>query len=189
MDMGTVGIAAPETQYSRLRDLSFVRVLVLPHKQFLQMQAPAMNIPSSSSGHRPHETVEWTSSDPPRLPKQWAYLLPFSTQEVELWGSSLLALLAKELVIRYSAMGNPNARDVVGITEQATNTAFVASVVQELAGMETRPDKALANTWMRNFLTFVFEEYGFGGARAWACHVFEARIKDLCKQKIAKEGK
>ena len=148
-----------------------------------------MNISSSSSSRRPHETVEWTSSDPPRLPNHWAYLLPFVTQEVELWGSSLLALLVKELVIRYSAMGNPNARDVVKLTEQATNTKFVARVVQELGGMETRPDKTLANTWMRNFLTFAFEEYGFGGARAWACHLFEARIKDLCKHRIAKEGK
>ena len=149
-----------------------------------------MNIPSSSSGHRPYETADWTSSDPPKLPKHWAYLLPLSTtQEVELWGSSLLILLVKELVIRYSAANNPNASDVVRLTEQATTPAFVACVVQGLACMERKPDKTTANTWIRNFFAFVFEEYGFGGARAWACHLFEARIKESCKRPLVNEGK
>ena len=146
-----------------------------------------MNIPSSSLGRRPHESVDWTNDDPPKLPKHWTYLLPSSmTQEVDLWGISLVALLVKELVIRYLAT---NAYDIVKVTEQATAPVFVTRVVQELAGMETRPDNALATTWIRNFFAFVFEEYGFGGTRAWACHLFEARIKNICENRIAKEGK
>lgn len=147
-----------------------------------------MNIPSSSSGRRQHfQSVDWTDGDPPKLPIHWKYLLPLSmTQEVDLWGTSLVALLVKELAIRYSAT---SAYDVVKLTEQATAPTFVAHVVQELAGMETRPDKALATTWIRTFFAFVFEEYGFGGARAWARHLFEARIKDICEHRIAKEGK
>ena len=149
-----------------------------------------MNIPSSSSGHRPHETIDRTSSGPPKLPKHWAYILPFSlTQEIELWGSSLLALLIKELVIRHSAVNSPDAHDVVQLTEQATTTTFLASLVHKLSGMEKRPDKAVTHAWMRNFFAFVFEEYGFGGARAWACHLFEGRIEVFCKRRMAKEAK
>jgi hypothetical protein len=111
------------------------------------------------------------------------------TQEVELWGHSLLVLLVKELVIRYSTIGDPHARDVVWRTEQATTHEFVASVVQELGGMKTGPDKGSATTWIRNFFMFVFEEYGFGGARAWARHLFEARIKEACGDRFAEEGK
>lgn len=149
-----------------------------------------MNIPSSSSGRRPPESVSWTGSDPPKLPKHWLYLLPLSmTHEVELWGSSLLALLVKELVIRYSAMSDPNAHEIVTITEQATNKKFVALIVQQLAGMKTSPDKSVATTCIRNLFAFVFEEYGFGGARAWARHLFEERIEDLCKNRRKKEGK
>jgi hypothetical protein len=149
-----------------------------------------MNIPSSSSGRRPHESVDCNSSNPPKLSKHWAYILPFSmTQEVELWGSSLLVLLVKELVIRYSAMGNPSARDIHMFTKRAKARDFVAHVVQELAGMEAKPNKALAKTWIHNFFAFVFEEYGFGGARAWACHLFEDRIKDICKDWVTEKGK
>ena len=147
-------------------------------------------MPSSSSGHPPQETVDWAGSDPPKLPRHWAYLLPLSmTQEIELWGSSLLVLLVKELVIRHSAMSSPDANDVVKLTQQATTIPFLASLVHKLSGMEKRPDKAAANTWMRNFFAFIFEEYGFGGARVWARHLFEARIGDLCKRRMAKEGK
>jgi hypothetical protein len=149
-----------------------------------------MNIPGSSSGPHPHKSVDWTSSDPPKLPKHWTHLLPFPmTQEVEHWGSSLFILLIKELVIRYSAMGDPDARDIVNLTKEAIATQFVVHIVQELAGMETNPDKALAITWMHNFFAFVFEEYGFGGARAWAQHLFEARVKDICKRRVTKKGK
>jgi len=148
-----------------------------------------MNIPSSSSGHRPHESVDWTNSDPPKLPKHWAHLLPMSmTQEVDHWGTSLLALLVKELVIQYSAMGNPNAYDLVVLTSHAMDKGFLAHIVQALAGMETRPENVVTKRWIRNFFAFVFEEYGFGGARAWACHLFEARIKDICKLRIIKAG-
>jgi hypothetical protein len=150
----------------------------------------AMNIPSTSSGHRPPESVDWAGSDPPKLPKHWSYLLPLSmTHEVDLWGTSLLALLVKELVLQYSAPSDPSAHDIVSITEQATKKGFVASTVQQLAGMETTPDKSLATTCIRNFFAFVFEEYGFGGARAWARHLFEARIKDLCKDRKKRKGK
>ena len=149
-----------------------------------------MNIPSSSSGRRPYESVDWTSSDPPKLPKHWAHLLPFSmTREVELWGSSLLTLLVKELVIRESAISNPSAGDIVRLTGQATSKIFLICIVQELADMETSPDEYDATTWIRNFFAFVFEEYGFGGARAWARHLFEARIKDSCKDQATKGGK
>jgi len=149
-----------------------------------------MNIPSSSSGRRPYESVEWTRSDPPRLPKHWAHLLPFSmTREVELWGSSLMTLLVKELVIRESAISNPSAGDVVGLTERATSKIYLIYIVQGLAGMEKSPNKADATTWIHNFFAFVFEEYGFGGARAWARHLFEARIKDSCKYRVTKGGK
>jgi len=149
-----------------------------------------MNIPGSSSGHRPYESVDWTSSNPPRLPKHWAYLLPCSmTQEVELWGSSLLALLVKELVIQYSAMGDPKAVIVVKLTKRATATHFITGIVQGLAGMKKCPNKTHATTWIRNFFAFVFEEYGFGGARAWACHLFEAKIQDICEEWVGKKGK
>ena len=185
--MGTTSIAASERPV-----LGFIRLflpLVPLHKQFLQMQTRAMNIPSSSSGRHPHETIYWTSSDPPKLPRHWECLLPLSmTQEVELWGSSLLTLLIKELVIRHSAMSSPDASDVVQLANQATTTTFLASLVHKLSGMEKRPDKTTAHTWIRNFFAFVFEEYGFGGARAWACQLFEGRIKVFCKRLMAKEG-
>lgn len=149
-----------------------------------------MNIPSTSSGRRPSESVDWTGSGPPKLAKHWSYLLPLSmTHEVELWGTSLIALLVKELVLQYSAPSSPSAHDIVRITEQATEKGFVASAVQHLACMETSPDKSLATTCIRNFFAFVFEEYGFGGARAWARHLFEARIKTLCKDQKKKKGK
>ena len=149
-----------------------------------------MNIPTASSSRFPYEIVEWTGNDPPRLPKHWAYLLPLTlTQEVELWGSSLLALLVKELVLQYSAIGGPNAHDIVQITERTTASAFVASIVEELGGMGATPDKSSATTWIRNFFAFVFEEYGFGGARAWARHLFEGRVKQVCQKRMGKEGK
>jgi hypothetical protein len=149
-----------------------------------------MNTPIASSSRRPHESVDWSSTDPPRLPKHWAYLLPHSlTQEVDLWGSSLQVLLVKELVIQYSARGDPGAFDIVALAERATAKGFVASIVQELVGMATSPSEALAVIWLRNFFAFVFEEYGFGGARAWARHLFEARIKDACKDRMGEEGK
>ena len=154
------------------------------------MQTLAMNIPSSSSGHPPHESVDWTSSDPPKLPRHWAYLLPLSmTQDVAFWGCSLLALLVKELVIRHSAMGNPNGGDVVRLARQVSTASVVARAVQGLACVQRRPDKTAANTWLRNFFAFVFEEYGFGGARAWARHLFEAKIENVCKRWMTKEGK
>lgn len=149
-----------------------------------------MNIPSSSSGRRLHESVNWTSSDPPRLPKHWAYLLPLTmTHEIELWGNSLLILLVKELVIRDSAMTGAGAADVVALSDQVIVGEYLISIVQELGGMKNRPDKAAARTWVRNFFAFVFEEYGFGGARAWAGHLFEARIKEICKYRKFKEEK
>ena len=169
---------------------SFVRVLVLvPLYTFSSRVNRAMNIASSSTGRRPHESVDWTSSDPPKLPKHWAHLLPLSmTHEVELWGTSLLALLVKELVIRYSAMSDPSAHDIV-VSEKTILKQYLILVVQELAGMKKSPDKAAARTWIRNFFAFVFEEYGFGGARAWARHLFEARIKEICKDRKVKERK
>ena len=149
-----------------------------------------MNIPSSSSARRPHESVDWTSSDPPKLPQHWAYLLSLSMpREVELWGTSLLVLLVKELIIRDSAMTDPSACEVVALTSRAIDTKYLNVIVQELAGMKKPPGKIAARMWIRNFFVFVFEEYGFGGARAWARHLFEARIKESCKYRKVTEEK
>lgn len=74
----------------------------------------------------------------------------------------------------------PSAKSVADYALQFTSERVLQKIVTGLfldTGTRNVPVGDAAITWFRNFLAFVYEEYGFQGAHAWAQYLFEEQIK------------